>query len=293
MSIQTRTTLLGYNNCVETHPKHLNHLESFFHQLDGRIIKSFQVENNKITLVLMGKNSPDETLIIPIGGGIGVSNQFTEDQATELLQLIYNNGSQSISVSPISFEKGSATDLVYTWNVIRRDDGITSVILDGSEVTAQANGSAKTYNVNGVTSTKSLSLQTVLDRNGSIVNLNNTATSTGLLYGFWGIFNQSNSPTGSPFIRVLNKQFLNTANKGIITTNVQSGSGLKEISFYVKKGNNYRVTDLGNLGLIITDDFTNTDVNVENGGGGIEQYEKVTKTLGADFGLVNFRFEII
>lgn len=221
------------------------------------------------------------------------NQQFSETQVDRLKELVYENATQSISVSPTSFEKGTATDLTFTWRVIKNDDTLTSVTLDGNNVTADADGTNKQYQIANATTSKSVALQTVLDRNGSAVNLNNTATSADLLYAFWGIFNEGTSPTDSATIRGLSKQFLNTAHKGTITTNIQSGSGLKEISFYVKKGNNYQVTDLGNLGLDITVDFTKTDVTVKDGGNTDEQYEKVTKSLGADFGIVNFKFKIV
>lgn len=285
MAKQTKATLFQYLNCPELAVKWQNILDSFHHLDGGEILMSHTIAADKITLNFSG----GKTIEIPIGGG----SQFTPDMISRILAFFYQPATQTISVAPTSFEKGVATNLVFTWNVIKKDDTLTSATLDGNNVTANVDGTAKAYNVNGVTASKTVALNTVLDRSGNVVNLNNSATSNALLYAFWGVFNNGASPTTSATIRVLSKQFLNTVHKGIITTNVQSGSGLKEISFYVKKGNNYKVTDLGNLGLVITNDFAKTDVTVKDGGGVDEQYEKVTKTLGADFGLVNFKFEII
>ncbi len=104
------------------------------------------------------------------------TEQFSETQADRLKELVYENAIQAISVSPTSFEKGVATNLTFTWKVVKNDDTLTSVTLDGNNVTADADGTNKQYQVANAMTSKSVALQTVLDRNGTAVNLNNTKT---------------------------------------------------------------------------------------------------------------------
>ena len=105
--------------------------------------------------------------------------QFTDDEEDRLRDLIYKIATQSISASPSSFEKGNETNVTFTWNVIKNDDTITSVTLDSNNVTSQADGTSKQLVVSNLTESKSVTLATVVNRNGSSETLNNTKTVPG------------------------------------------------------------------------------------------------------------------
>lgn len=114
---------------------------------------------------------------------------FSESLENRLLDSVYENLSQSISVSPTSFEKGVETDLTFTWRVTKNDDTLNSVTVDEQDKLSEATGVNRTYTVNNQVKTKTIALVTNLTRNtvtGSTFTLTNTATSNAYVPQFTG-----------------------------------------------------------------------------------------------------------
>lgn len=117
------------------------------------------------------------------------SRDFTQTQVNRVKDSVYEEVVKTVSVAPTSFEKGVSTDLVFTWNVDKKDDTLGYVQIDGNTVTNEATGVNRTYNVNGQVATKQVFLSTNVTRNdvagGSFTN-NTSATSTHLVPQYRG-----------------------------------------------------------------------------------------------------------
>jgi hypothetical protein len=114
---------------------------------------------------------------------------LTENQIDRLRDSVYLPIVQSISVSPTTFEKGLATNLVFTWNVDKKDDTLNTCTVDSINKLSEATGINRTYNVNGQVSTKTVFLFTNVTRNdvsGGGFSNSNSATSTHLVPQYRG-----------------------------------------------------------------------------------------------------------
>ena len=120
---------------------------------------------------------------------------FTATQITRLKALVYEIATQSLTVNVSSFEKGVATNLIFTWNVLINDDTLVSATLDGNDVTADANGSNDTLSIANVTRTKSITLVTVVTSDGSNSTITNTRTSTERVPQYMGKMTTDEPPT--------------------------------------------------------------------------------------------------
>lgn len=123
-------------------------------------------------------------------GDFIIGKPFSTEQEARLKDSVYENLSQSISVSPTSFEKGVETDLVFTWRVTKNDDTLNTVTVDGQDKLSEATGVNRTYNVNNQVNSKTVSLVTGYTRNnttGGSGSVTNSATSTARIPQFYGL----------------------------------------------------------------------------------------------------------
>ena len=179
---------------------------------DNRAFKYYEnmivqcIENDK-EYIWREWNSLNEPGLLPqafeyppnsIVDGIDYSNRFfnffeyqlfTDSQINRLKDSVYLPIVQSISVSPTTFEKGLATNLVFTWNVDKKDDTLNTCTVDSINKLSEATGINRTYNVNGQVSTKTVFLFTNATRNdvsGGGFSNSNSATSTHLVPQYRG-----------------------------------------------------------------------------------------------------------
>jgi hypothetical protein len=116
-------------------------------------------------------------------------SDFSDTQLDRLKDSVYENISQTISVSPPSFEKGVPTNLTFTWRVTKNDDTLNTVTVDGVDKISEATGINRTYTVNNQVASRSVALVTNLTRNtvtGSTFTLTNSATSNAYVPQFKG-----------------------------------------------------------------------------------------------------------
>lgn len=117
------------------------------------------------------------------------SRDFTQTQVNRVKDSVYEEVVKTVSVAPTSFEKGVSTDLVFTWNVDKKDDTLGYVQIDGNTVTNEATGVNRTYLTNGQVATKGVFLTVNVIRNnttGGSFTTNILATANGYVPQFKG-----------------------------------------------------------------------------------------------------------
>lgn len=179
------------------------------------------------------------------------SSPFTDEEVERLQDLIYKVGTQTLSVAPTSFEKGVATDVVFSWNVILNDDTLVSATLDGNDVSDDVNGVVSNYAINGIEVSKSVNLSTVLNSNNGINNLSNTKTSVAYIPQYYGkmvsvepsyLYNDLQNFT----------KFLQSGDSKNVTDTFNS-----EYMFFISKKSNAVIKD-GNDFVLTIGDFNST-----------------------------------
>ena len=106
---------------------------------------------------------------------------FSGNQVSRLKDLVYEEGTATLNVSPASFEKNltSGTDITFTYNSTLNDDTIQSATYDGNDVTLSPNGS-QTYTSQKLTLSKAYNV-TFLNSDGVTTrNDNNSKTSVAI-----------------------------------------------------------------------------------------------------------------
>jgi hypothetical protein len=114
---------------------------------------------------------------------------FTDTQEDRLRDSVYEDLTQTLSVSPTSFEKGVSTNLTFTWKVTKNDDTLNTVTVDNIDKLNEATGINRTYVVNNQIATKSVQLAVNLTRNTVIPETfteTSTVTSNGYVPQFKG-----------------------------------------------------------------------------------------------------------
>lgn len=214
---------------------------------------------------------------------------LTENQIDRLRDSVYLPIIQSISVSPTTFEKGLATNLVFTWNVDKKDDTLNTCTVDSIDKLAEATGVNRTYNVNGQVGTKTVSLVTEVTRNdvsGGSFTTSSQATSTEIIPQYFGLVASGDE---APLTYALLNPDPNTNLKKFISAtsakSVVLGTDLPTPSnqhfFFLSTNANAVIIDVN--GFNVTPAFTKTTVTMKLADGtdqSITQY-KTTLTLNS------------
>lgn len=174
-------------NCVETHKQYIWREELESNEQGGLLINSFTYPINSI---VNGIDYSERTF------NFYLNQKFSDNEINKLKDLVYEKTIQSLSVSPTTFEKGIETDLVFTWNVDSKADTLNSVTIDGNNVTNEATGINRNYNVENQKETKSVSLISIVTENDTDegeTTRTTTKTSTALIPQYYG--KVSNTPS--------------------------------------------------------------------------------------------------
>ncbi|RZL47734.1 MAG: hypothetical protein EOP00_11110 [Pedobacter sp.] len=127
-------------------------------------------------------NDNDSVVVTP-------SNQFTDEQKTALLALIYQNSVSTISLSTTTGERGISTALNVSYNIQTKDDVFTSASINQGigSVLANINTGTKTVSGGFATQNKSFVLSLNYTRNGVATTETKTATYTTYVPQFAGV----------------------------------------------------------------------------------------------------------
>lgn len=217
------------------------------------------------------------------------SPDFTDTQLNRLKDSVYEAIVQSISVSPTTFEKGLATNLVYTWNVNRRDDTLNVCTVDSIDTLAEATGINRTYNVNGQVATKQVFLSTNVTRNdvgGGSFTTNTSATSTAIIPQYYGLI--ANGDEAPLTYALLNpdpntniKKWLSAVSAKSVVLGTDLPTPSNQHFFFLSTNANAAILDVN--GFNVTPAFTKTTVTMKLADGtdqSITQY-KTTLTLNS------------
>lgn len=184
---------------------------------------------------------------------------FSESLENRLTDSVYEDLIQSISVSPTSFEKGVPTNLVYTWNVNKRDDTLNAVSLNGEDKLIEATGINRTYNINSQVGTKTISLVSNVTKNnttGGTIVITNNVTSSERIPQYFGKVTDGNIPLLT-YIDLQNyTKFLSTSSAKTVTQ-----SYTNEKMFFLSINANATILD-GN-GFNVTPAFTKSTVTMK------------------------------
>ena len=203
---------------------------------------------------------------------------FSSTHVNRLIELVYEDGTASISVSPSSFEKNQTggISVTFTYSSTLNDDTVQSATYGGTDVTSNPSGSET---VTGVTTNTSKAFNvTFLNSDGTTTrNDNNSATATGLDPQWSGVSTDTtmNSKTYSQLNSALTK-FVSSGTARNITV-----SPSNEYVYFLSKKNNATIKDGNDFNN--TSDFTKSTVTVQYENGTtftLYQYRSnTTKTL--------------
>lgn len=134
-----------------------------------RLIATDSVDASTVNKVLAFDDLTKEVVFVSktsIGGG---GNQFTADQANELLALIYENYTASFSVSPNFGERGVNVSYSINYNIVSNDDVITSASINQSigNVTGDVDDGFNSITGESSTTTKTYQLTVNYTRNST------------------------------------------------------------------------------------------------------------------------------
>jgi hypothetical protein len=184
---------------------------------------------------------------------------FTDTQEDRLRDSVYEDLTQTLSVSPTSFEKGVSTNLVYTWNVNKRDDTLNTTTLNGEDKLAEATGVNRTYNINSQVGTKTISLVSNVTKNnttGGTIVITNNVTSSERIPQYFGKVVDGNIPLLT-YAELQNyTKFLSTSSAKSVTQGYTN-----EKMFFLSINTNAVILD-GN-GFNVTPAFTKSTVTIK------------------------------
>jgi hypothetical protein len=205
---------------------------------------------------------------------------FSDTQINRLKDNVYENISQTISVSPTSFEKGVSTNLTFTWRVTKNDDTLNTVTVDGVDKLNEATGVNRTYTVNNQISTKIVSLITNLTRNtvaGSTFTLTNSAGSYERIPQYFGLVADGDVPPLTydllnPADTTKLKKFISSSNVKTVVLGTDLPIPSNEKLFFLSTNSNAVIRDGNNF--VVTSAFAKSTVTMEleNGTQSITQY---------------------
>ena len=203
---------------------------------------------------------------------------FSGTHVSRLIDLVYEDGTASISRSPSSFEKNlsGGVSVTFTYSSTLNDDTIQSATYNGNDITSSPNGSDT---VTGVTSNVSRAYNVVfLNADGVTTrNDNNSTTATAIDPQWSGVSSDTtmNSKTYSQLNSALTK-FVSGGTARNITV-----SPSNEYVYFLSKNSNATIKDGNDFNN--TSDFTKSTVTVQYENGTtftLYQYRSnTTKTL--------------
>ena len=195
------------------------------------------------------------------GGKTGVSvggdvKEFTDQQRTRLIALVYDGLDRSLSNDTNNFEKGKATNITFNWNIQADDDIISTVLFDGVDKSANLIGNQV---FNGVVATITKMLAITVQSGNNPANISSTAyarvpqftgkiasgetepvyTQVGLLA--YSKVIQSNSTISKTFVLANEYAFFIVNNANSIFTDLDTNFGLNvgdwnsTTAFFIKK----------------------------------------------------------
>lgn len=184
---------------------------------------------------------------------------FSDTQLDRLKDSVYLETVKSISVLPSSFEKGLATNLVFTWNVDKKDDTLGYVQVDGITKTEEATGINRTYTVENEVASKTVTLTVQATKNNTVggsYTTNTQATATAIIPQYYG-------KVASADVPLLTYVGLQTYTKFLSASSAKSvnQSYTNEKLFFLSINANAIIKDIN--GFDVTSAFTKSTVTMK------------------------------
>lgn len=203
---------------------------------------------------------------------------FSGTHVSRLIDLVYEDGTASISASPSSFEKNQSggVSVTFTYNTTANDDTVQSATYDSTDVTSNPSG---TETVTGVTTNTSKVFNVVFLNTDGVTtrNDNNSATASGIDPQWSGV--SSDTTMNNKNYTQLNSALTKFVSGGTARNITVSPSN--EYVYFLSKKNNATIKDGNDFNN--TSDFTKTTVTVQYENGTtftLYQYRSnTTKTL--------------
>lgn len=203
---------------------------------------------------------------------------FSGTHVSRLIDLVYEDGTASISRSPSSFEKNlsGGVSVTFTYSSTLNDDTIQSATYNGNDVTSSPNGSDT---VTGVTSNVSRAYNVVfLNADGVTTRNDNNSTTASAIDPQWSGVSSDTTMNGKTYSQ-LNSALTKFVSGGTARNITVSPSN--EYVYFLSKNSNATIKDGNDFNN--TSDFTKSTVTVQYENGTtftLYQYRSnTTKTL--------------
>ena len=188
-------------------------------------------------------------------------NDFTSTQISGLLNLIFQEGTISLSTTHNTFEKNTPTNITFDYAVVLNDDVVSSATFDGVDITSNPNNN-QVYNDILSTISKTYSIIFTSTPNGAVSRtLSHTKTSTSIEPQYYGVSSTTD----------FNGFTYSDLDAGL-TKKIQSGDSISQTVsptnqyiYFLSTNNNATITDGNGFNNTLSFNKTNITVSYANG----------------------------